>query len=78
MRLRHTILYNPDNPYDARRFQDMLNGSKYKGVLYEIDQDLRTKIKYGEYSDKEYELLEELRTKLWDLLRESNLDFEET
>jgi len=77
MRLRQTFLYNPDNAYDMRKIQDMLNGPKYKGVLWDYDQELRRMIKHGDYSDKEYNILEKCREMLWNHLRESSLDLEE-
>lgn len=42
-------------------------------TLWDLKQELRNKIKYGEYSDKEYKLLEEIEEFLNDAIHNNNV-----
>ena len=49
-------------------------------ALWDIDQYLRSQIKYGnetEITDEQYKILEETRTKLHQILSEYNISFDE-
>ena len=45
-----------------------LNGWRYHGVIWDLQQFIRTQMKYGELTDEHYECYEIIRTKLYDLI----------
>ena len=51
-----------------------LNAGKWRSVCWDLDQWLRGKIKY---EDVESMPTQELRDKLWELLRDEDLNFDE-
>ena len=53
---------------------DALNGWKYKMVLWELDQELRSKTKYG---DENIPVYQEIRDFLREQLIENNIDIHE-
>ena len=53
------------------------HGDDFYFVLWDLDNDyFRKKIKYGDLSDKEYELLQEGRDMLRRLMEEHGVDFD--
>jgi hypothetical protein len=62
-------------PDDQDDFQDAVNGQKWKLMVWEFDQDLRSKIKYApdSISEDTYKAYEEIRQKLYDLMIEDGL-----
>ena len=67
-----TFFYDPDNADDVRRIRIIQNAEKYLGVLWDLDQDLRGKIKYEDKNE-----LQDIRTTLHDLLREEGINLDE-
>jgi hypothetical protein len=64
-------------PEDDQEFTLATNGLNFWSVLWELDQDLRTKTKYapdGLPPDK-YDAYQEVRDKLFELMSESNISF---
>ena len=59
---------------DAEEALTALDGYKWKLALWELDQYLRSEIKYNtDLTDEAYEALEECRDKIRRLLEEYNL-----
>jgi len=54
-------------------FETAVNGWKYRSVLWDLDNFLRSKLKYEELNDSEYVVYEKIREQLWNLLNEDNL-----
>lgn len=70
--MKSKLIFNlPEENYE---FELACNGGKYKSILCELDNFLRSKLKYEDISDVEYEIYENTRTRLWDLINEENLD----
>jgi hypothetical protein len=57
-------------PEDAQDYQDAMNGTKYKFVIEELDDFLRSRVKY---EDKNYIRCDEVRSKLNELIDERGL-----
>lgn len=64
--------YNPEAPEEVDFVDDLQNGSTYKSVLWDFDQYLRGILKHGDPSSVK---LEDVRVKLWELLRENGVEF---
>lgn len=63
-------------PEEQTDFDNAVNGSKWSLVVWELDQYLRKKIKYGEISQEAYDAFEECRDKLHEIKGEYGLVFE--
>lgn len=59
-----------DLPEEREDFEVAQNGWKYKIALDDMDNWLRSKLKYGEISATEAEIYEECRNKLREFARE--------
>ena len=60
--------------YDRNRFEDAVNGPKWKSSMNELDNWLREQIKYNpNISEETYEAFEECREKIREIIRENNL-----
>lgn len=59
-----------DLPEESGEHQTAIDGAKWKGVVWELDQWLRGHLKHGE---PEKVTLQEVRDKLYELLNEDNL-----
>jgi hypothetical protein len=77
------IILEFDSFEEKEDAQNALNGWKYKALLWEFDQKLRSVHKYGGSLDKAGEATEEerdicyrVRDVIRQMLRESNLDIE--
>lgn len=64
-----TITFNI--PEEQTDFHDAVHASDYKAVIWDLDQKLRSKIKYDESIDNQTELAFEIvRAMLYDLLNQ--------
>lgn len=65
--------------YDARNeIEVMKNAQNYKNVLWELDQKLREQIKYNnELTEEQYGVYDKIRTMLYEILKENNVDIYE-
>ena len=61
----------PEDQYD---FDTAADGWKYRSVLCDIDDFLRSKLKYEELAPGEGGAYDKTRTELWNLLNEHKLD----
>jgi len=62
-----------DLPEERDDFEIAVNGWKYRSVLWDLDNFLRSKLKYEELNDGEYAVYEKVREQLWNLLNEDSL-----
>ena len=65
-------------PEDQEEFQDAINGTKFRIMLWEFDQYIRSQTKYApdSMSEDTYNTYIEIRNKLHEFLREDNLSIE--
>ena len=63
-------------PEDQPEFNTALQGSDWKHVCWQMDQYLRTKVKYApdEMSQEKYDALEEIREEFNRIMIENNVD----
>lgn len=61
-------------PEERKDFEMACNGYKYRFVLHELDQEIRSILKYGERSQDVYDELIRLRGFLHELINDENLD----
>jgi hypothetical protein len=65
-------------PEDNQDFQLASNAMKFWSVLYELDQDLRSKTKYAsdDLPQDKYDAYEEIRDNLYELMRNENISLD--
>ena len=64
-------------PDEQPEFDNAVNGWKWSIVTWELDQHLRSQIKYNDkLTEEQYNTTQEIRDKLWDILKEKNLSFD--
>jgi hypothetical protein len=66
---------------DEQELRDAINGSKWRLIVWELDQDLRGIVKHGyfgnrEATDAEIEMADYCRTKLRQLISDDGLNLE--
>ena len=71
--MRITLTFSEDEQVEAR---NALNGSKWMLSMWELDQWLRGEAKYNETrSEKEIDLIYEIREKIREQLNEGGINF---
>jgi hypothetical protein len=66
-----------DSFEDKEEMESALNGAKWKMLVWDLDQHLRTELKYNDtITGKVYEALEKVRDHLHELKNESGLTLE--
>jgi hypothetical protein len=70
------IILEFDSIEEAEDAKIALDGSKWKFAMWELDQKLRSIVRYGGYSDEETEFADKLREQLRKILEEYNLNLE--
>jgi hypothetical protein len=65
-------------PDDQQEYDLANNALSFWRVLYELDQELRAKTKYApdDLPQDKYDAYQEIRDKLHELMRESNVDLD--
>ena len=62
-------------PEDQPEFNTALQGSDWKHVCWQMDQYLRTKVKYDEgLTEEQHKVYEDMRDEFWRMMRENNVD----
>lgn len=63
---------------EQSEFDEAVNGHKYKRVLWEMNYYLREQAKYhaDSYTDKQLDLLIDLREYLWNCISEAGVELE--
>ena len=68
--MKVTIEFNEEENEDLRT---ALDGYKWKLVVWDLSQKLREYIKYTELSDDKYDMTEQIKKDLFELLDDYNL-----
>ena len=64
-------------PDEQPEFDNAVNGWKWFVVTWELDQHLRSQLKYNdELTEEQYDALQEVRDKLWEIVNEHSLSFD--
>lgn len=65
-------------PEERIEFETATKAHDWKYAMWDLDQWLRNEIKYNDnLEDVEYLNMQHLRDKLWELLQDRNLNFDE-
>jgi hypothetical protein len=66
-----------DLPEEQHEFDCAVDGWKWTLVAWELDQHLRAQLKYNDkLSEEQYDLYQEIRDKLWEIVNEKDLSFD--
>lgn len=68
------IILEFDGIEERQDARDALDVMKWKSVVWDLDQHLRSELKYNDLPDDVYEALEQLRERLRNLVSDNNLD----
>lgn len=61
-------------PEEQEEFETANNGWKYQSVLWDLNEFLRSKMKYDDkITDVQYDIYDEVRSKIWEFLNEKNI-----
>ena len=72
--MKVTIEFNDDEKDDL---QDALDGYKWKLLVWDLNQKLRTYMKYDEtITEEQYEIVEKIKKDLFELLDDYNLNLD--
>ena len=73
--MKATLEFNlPDDQDD---FQDAVNGQKWRLMVWNFDQKLRSQLKYNDkLSPEQYKVYEEIRNLLWEKMGEEGLSLD--
>lgn len=65
-------------PEDQQDFQMVVNATKFWSVLYELDQELRSKTKYApdDLPQDKYDAYQEVRDRMYELMNEYNISLD--
>ena len=63
-------------PEEEHEYNNAVEGAKMRSILWDVDQWLRSKMKYEELSDGQFDAFKETRDHLRRLLIEENRDLE--
>lgn len=63
-------------PEEEHEYTNAVEGAKMRSILWDVDQWLRSKMKYEELSDGQFDAFKETRDHLRRLLIEENIDLE--
>jgi len=64
-------------PEEQTEFDNAVNGWKWSVVVWELDQHLRSQLKYNDkLTEEQYDALQEVRDKLHELKHEHSLSFD--
>lgn len=66
-----------DLPEENHEFLNATQGAKMRSVLWEFDQWLRSKVKYEDLNDDQYQVYQGCRDQLRTLLYEENIDLDQ-
>ena len=74
--MKATLEFNlPDDQDD---FQDAVNGQKWRLMVWDFDQKLRSQLKYNDkLSSEQYKVYEEIRDLLWEKIGEEGLSLDQ-
>ena len=65
-----------DLPEEDSEFRLAINANKWYYSLWDLDQHLRSKLKYTELTEEEYEIYDAIRSKLYECLKDHTISFD--
>jgi hypothetical protein len=65
-----------DLPEEQEEFNDAINGSAFKSVVWELDQYMRSELKHGELTGDVHEKVQEIRDELHSIMNEHKVSYE--
>jgi hypothetical protein len=65
-----------DSIEDQHELDVCINGGKWYSLAWEIDQYMRSRLKYSELSEEVYKELDDAREKLHEIMRHDGLSFD--
>lgn len=68
-----TLEYDLSDPDDVEALQVSMEGRKYQGILWDVDQALRNELKYHSLSEEVADKLQAYRDKIYELLQEAGV-----
>lgn len=72
--MKATLTFNL--PEEEHEYMNAVQGAKMRSILWDLDQWLRSKLKYEELSDGQYDAFKETRDHLRELLIDENIDLD--
>jgi hypothetical protein len=63
-------------PEEQEEFNDAVNGSAFKTVIWELDQYMRSQLKHEDLPDDVHEKVQEIRDQLHSILNDNNVMYE--
>jgi hypothetical protein len=64
-------------PDDQEDFNDAVNGQRWRLMVWDFDQYLRSELKYNDkLSSEQYKVYEQVRDTLWQKINEDNLSLD--
>ena len=63
-------------PEDQAEFDFAIQGSKMYSALWDISQELRTLWKYEELSEEEWNMVEKIRNKFYEILGDNQINLD--
>lgn len=69
------VIIEFDTQEDSDELTMCINGIKWYSLAWELDQYMRSRLKYSELSEEVYKELSETREKLHEIMREEGLKF---
>jgi hypothetical protein len=75
------VIFKFDSTEEADEIRMVLDGYKYKLALWDLNQELRSIVKHGYHNNKEisseqYDIVSELRDKLWEIMNSHNINLD--
>ena len=72
--MKAKIIFNL--PEDQAEFDFATQGSKMYNALWDISQELRTLWKYEELDEKEWDMVERIRNKFFEILEDNQINLD--
>ena len=63
-------------PEEDSEFRLAINANKWYCSMWDLDQFLRSKLKYEELSEEEYQIYDAIRSKLFECLDDHSISFD--
>ena len=67
------IEFSAEDQYELEMCQ---NGWRYHSALWEFKQYLRNEIKYGEHTEEQYKILEQIQSNFFEILNDNKAHLE--
>jgi hypothetical protein len=72
--MKATLVFDSE---ERSEFVDAANGSAWRSVVEDLNNELRTTLKHGDLADAEYDALNSVREKLFERMNEAGLTMDD-